>query len=68
MFEKIFNSLFVKTTKKNGITVISGKREIKGFVGAIKKADRKAERGEVFWDNRGKAYGALFASLNGRTF
>lgn len=68
MFEKIFNSLFVKTTKKNGITVISEKREIKEFVGALKKADLKSERSEVFWNNRGRAYGALFASLNGRTF
>ena len=68
MFEKIFNSLFVKTAKKNGITVISEKREIKAFSGAVKKSDLKSERSEMFWDNRGKAYGVLFASLNGRTF
>lgn len=68
MFEKIFGSFFVKTAKKSGLTVISEKREIKEFAGAIKKSEIKAERSDVFWNNRGRAYGALFTSLNGRTF
>ena len=69
MFEKIFNSLFVKTSKKSsGITVMSGKRDMQMFAGAVKKSDLKAERSDVFWNNRGRAYGALFTSLNGRSF
>ena len=67
MFEKIFGSLFVKTAKKSNITVISAKREIK----AIKSTDiNKPEtvKNQAFWDNRGKAYGAIFTSLNGRIF
>ncbi|MBP5466460.1 MAG: hypothetical protein J6Y43_02725 [Clostridia bacterium] len=66
MFEKIFGSLFVKTAKKSNITVISAKREIK----ALKSVSTKPEsvKNQAFWDNRGKAYGALFTSLNGRIF
>ena len=66
MFEKIINGLFYKIVKRKGFTVISEKREITDF-GAIKKSDA-AVKETSFWENRGKIYGALFTSLNGRTF
>ena len=79
MFEKIFGLLFVKNVRRNGCTLISAKREIKFSrtvksdralaAGTLKsRAPRYAVREDAFWDNRGKAYGAIFTSLNGRTF
>lgn len=68
MFEKIFNGFFVKTAKKNGMTVMSAKREIAAQDGAVKIEDTKTAYDKMFWDNRGKLYGAIFTSLNGRTF
>ena len=68
MFEKLFNTFFVKTVKRTGITVISAKREIKPTENADISRAIRAERSEEFWNNRGRAYGALFTSLNGRIF
>ena len=79
MFERIIEVFFVKTKKKSGITVISGNREIKnldikGYSAAYKKTDAEKRkdasslRSEIFWNNRGRAYGAIFNSLNGRLF
>ena len=68
MFEKIFNALFLKTEKKSGITVISAKREITALDGAVKSSVGKSVGGDAFWESRGKIYGAIFTSLNGRTF
>lgn len=67
MFEKIFGSFFVKTAKKSNITVISAKREIKTVKNAEINKPAKVKN-QAFWDNRGKAYGAIFTSLNGRIF
>ena len=66
MFEKIFGGLFVKTAKKSNITVISAKREIKGIKSAATPQARV--KTQAFWDNRGRVYGAIFTSLNGRIF
>lgn len=68
MFEKIFGNFFVKTAKRKGLTVISAKREIKAAETAGFERGVKSERNELFWNNRGQAYGALFTSLNGRMF
>ena len=67
MFEKLFGSFFVKTAKKSGYTVISARREIKQS-GEINKISPAKKYSDDFWDNRGKVYGALFTSLNGRVF
>lgn len=67
MFEKIFGSLFVKTAKKSNITVISAKREIKE-IKTVNANKSETLKNQAFWDNRGKVYGAIFASLNGRIF
>ena len=67
MFEKIFGSLFVKTSKKSNITVISAKREIKA-IKSVKTNKPETVKNQAFWDNRGRMYGALFTSLNGRIF
>ena len=68
MFEKIIGGLFNKSEKKKGITVLSEKREINDMFGATEKTYNKSDRETAFWENRGKGYGALFTSLNGRTF
>ena len=68
MFEKIFGNFFVKSAKKNACTVISAKREIKPVNEINKSSIGRKVRNDCFWDNRGKAYGALFTSLNGRIF
>ena len=65
MFEKVFGVFFVKTSKKNGLTVISGKREIR----ATETGDLSPrERSDAYWNNRGKTFGALFTAINGRFF
>ena len=63
MFDKIFESLFVKGVKKSNVTVLSKKREIKP-----ETADMFFIKTDEYWDNRGKVFGALFSSLNGRVF
>ena len=68
MFEKIINTFFVKTERKKGLTVISAKREIRATESAVTGCGAKSERSEAFWNNRGRSYGALFTSLNGRIF
>ena len=71
MFEKIFNVFFYKTEKKNRLTLLSYDREIKADLKTLKKVDATAVasiKNDMFWDNRGRYYGALFTSLNGRQF
>ena len=68
MFAKIFGVLFVKTSKKNGLTVISEKREIKAVGSRALSRGERAEHSDAYWDNRGKIYGALFTAINGRIF
>lgn len=65
MFEKVFGVFFVKTSKKNGLTVISGKREIKA---TESRTLSYGKRTDAYWDNRGKMFGALFTAINGRIF
>ena len=65
MFAKVFGVFFVKNSKKSGLTVISGKREIKA---AQNRTLSCGERTDAYWDNRGKMYGALFTAINGRIF
>ncbi|MBR0189492.1 MAG: hypothetical protein IJQ23_03800 [Clostridia bacterium] len=65
MFAKVFGVFFVKTSKKSGLTVISGKREIKA---AQNRTLSRGERTDAYWDNRGKTFGALFTAINGRIF
>ena len=68
MFEKVFARFFVKVAKKNGATVISAKREIKEIGAELKNATTADAviADNAFWERRGKTYGALFLSLNGR--
>ena len=65
MFEKLLGVFFVKSSKKSGLTVISGKREIKA---AENRVLSRGERSDAYWDNRGKTFGALFTAINGRIF
>ena len=67
MFEKLFNALFNKNVTRN-VTVLSEKREIGREYGALKREDLKGLRCDAFWNNRGRLYGTLFNSLNGREF
>ena len=67
MFEKLFNALFTKK-ERSGVTVLSEKRGIGREYGALKREDLKGFRCDEFWNNRGRLYGTLFNSLNGRDF
>ena len=67
MFEKLFNALFSKK-ERSGLTVLSEKREIGREYGTIKCAINDGLRCDAFWNNRGRLYGTLFNSLNGREF
>lgn len=68
MFAKVFGVFFVKTSKKNGLTVISEKREIKAIESRSLLKSERTEHSDDYWDNRGKMYGALFTAINGRIF
>ena len=65
MLEKLFSAIFNKNITRN-ITVLSEKREISREFGTLKRENPKALRDDTFWDNRGRLYGNLFNSLNGR--
>ena len=65
MLEKLFNAIFNKNITRN-ITVLRGKREIGREFGTLKRENRYGLRDDTFWDNRGRLYGNLFNSLNGR--
>ena len=68
MFQKVFGIFFVKTSKRNGLTVISEKREIKAAESRAVSRGERREHSDAYWDNRGKVYGALFTAINGRIF
>ena len=68
MLEKLISIFFVKTERKSRAAVLSGKAEqSKGKVKG-QTPPTLYVRSEEFWNGRGKAFGAIFSSLNGREF
>ena len=62
MKKKFFDRFFEKQANKT-FTVLSAKRDIKSD---IRKELSPKIKSDEYWDNRGKLYGAVFASLNSR--
>ena len=68
MFEKLFNAIFTKNIMNN-ITVLSEKREMNKSFNNLKPTAQTGEvKGDAFWLERGKIYGALFKAMEDRGF
>ena len=68
MLEKLISMFFVKTERKNRAATLSGSAENPKVKSVGQKTPALYLRSEEFWDGRGKAFVAIFSSLNGREF